>query len=332
MSKRHFCSMTAMQTRRNVGSKAGFTLVELLVVIGIIAVLVAILLPTLNKAREAGNRTKCLANLRSLTQAMISFANDKKGVMPGRAGTGLTRWTPSGMIVNGNPTAPNPATEAADWICWMRRMDPITGQGPFTGAVDGNITYSAIGPYLGIKHIDTTGDFARANLVGVQVEEVFRCPSDQLSARSNIDGGGALNGRGGFRYSYSANIYFMNPIQNGGGLTAAERYGGSVFTGKITSIRVPSEKVLLVCEDEQSMDDGVFNANPGNWSTSRVNLVAGRHQSKHIQGRNLQNPAFINEDARGNVSFADGHAEFFSRKDALRARHSGRAAADPAGF
>jgi prepilin-type N-terminal cleavage/methylation domain-containing protein/prepilin-type processing-associated H-X9-DG protein len=308
----------------------GFTLVELLVVIGIIAVLVGILLPALRKAREAGNQTKCLANMRSITQAMISFANDRKGIMPGRAGTGHTRWR-DGAIVNGNPPVTNPATEAADWICWMRRIDAVTGQ-TFTGGSDGNITYSSVGPYMGIKLIDTTGDFPRANLVGVNIENVFRCPSDELLSRPAIDSGGSPSGRGAYRYSYSANNMFLNPIQNGNGTFTAERYGGSTFTGKITSIKVPSEKILLVCEDELSIDDGVFSANPANWAASRVNLVAARHQAKYTQGRNLQNPALINEDAKGNVSFCDGHAEFFGRKDALRSRYTGRAAADPAGF
>src|SRR5258708_719419 len=68
---------------------AGFTLVELLVVIGIIALLISILLPALSRARESGNRVKCLANLRQLTFAWMSYANDNKGWMPG-AGTATT--------------------------------------------------------------------------------------------------------------------------------------------------------------------------------------------------------------------------------------------------
>lgn len=56
-----------------------FTLVELLVVIGIIALLVAILLPVLARARDQANRAKCMSNIRQLCTANLMYANENKG-------------------------------------------------------------------------------------------------------------------------------------------------------------------------------------------------------------------------------------------------------------
>lgn len=69
-----------MQTRHR--RTCGFTLVELLVVIGIIAVLISILLPALSKAREQANRTRCLANLRQIHQCLAIYATQNRDHVP----------------------------------------------------------------------------------------------------------------------------------------------------------------------------------------------------------------------------------------------------------
>src|SRR5688500_8570930 len=67
---------------RKAQSSAGLTLVELLVVIGIIAVLVAILLPALNKAREAANRVACSSNIRQLILGATLYAANNRQELP----------------------------------------------------------------------------------------------------------------------------------------------------------------------------------------------------------------------------------------------------------
>ena len=81
-----------MSRRRRIG----FTLVELLVVIGIIAVLVAVLLPVLGKAKEQAARTKCQSNMRQLMLAVDMYVSENKGQLP------YSNWVNDGGGPNDN--------------------------------------------------------------------------------------------------------------------------------------------------------------------------------------------------------------------------------------
>ena len=186
-------------------SRRGFTLIELLVVIAIIAILVGLLLPAVQKVREAANRMSCTNNLKRLALGAHMFANDKGMFPPGNNidKTGNTAAKISAAVA----TYGNPAP-IGGYTTWCIELLPYIEQAD---------TYQAYSRWRYANGSNSTltsfiNNWATTTSPCAQVYKVFLCPSDVPDTSTVVEDDGAVAG--------GANFYAM---------TSYRANGGSVF-------------------------------------------------------------------------------------------------------
>jgi prepilin-type processing-associated H-X9-DG protein len=96
--------------------KRGFGIIEILIALGIIALAIAMLMPSLCRSRETANRVKCAANLRQIGHAMLLYANDNKGAYPRRTFV-------EGALPTWGTAAPAPNDVSAALFLLLRTQD-----------------------------------------------------------------------------------------------------------------------------------------------------------------------------------------------------------------
>lgn len=273
--------------------RSAFTLVELLVVIGIIALLISILLPSLQKARAAAQNTQCTSNLRQLAMAAMMHAHDFKGRIP--------TCTEHAIVFNDRDPSRTRWQYRADGQLkdWASALLPYLGKGSdvnFQDAPDdlAKIFWCPNDPWL------EEGGLRMNNITHEWIKVSYGINAD-ISAVSNSSNQGKVG------FTHTLGTYKGEPTY--------DNVHGQPLQAMLHKVRKPSETMLFadrgtrphVYGAQYDVEDNTMLVYSSHWSGG------GTLNSIYAATWLRDGIPMDRHNRRINVAFADGHAETVAR-------------------